>query len=180
MAKAVVFFCYIQNYFFPHMTTQELLSFLQTLGIEQKPYSHPAFETCDISRIFHASERHEGVRAKNLFLRNKKGNRHFLFVLSQEKDFDKTYFREISGQKCGMADDDRLLKYLGVTSGSVSPLSLIHDTENEVELYLDHSLTNASCIHFHPLDKTQSIALTPEELLKFLEAIGHKPNIVKL
>jgi len=162
------------------MTTQELLDFLQLQKISYQSYSHPAFESCDISRKFHLKEGHMGVRAKNLFLRNKKGTRYFLLVLSQEKDFDKARFREISGQKCGMADHEHLKKYLGILPGSVSPLALIHDTEKEVELFLDAEILEASHIHFHPLEKTQSIALPPEEFLKFLKIIDHEPIIEKI
>ncbi len=160
------------------MTPQELLDFLDKLEIQTKPYSHEPFDTCEISKAFHEKNNMAGVRAKNLFLRNKNGKKHFMLVLPHEKQFDKPKFKEISTQKCGMADHIRLYKYLGIMPGSVSPLALINDKENEVKIFIDKSIMEEEVIHFHPLDKTQSIPMKPQDLIKFLETINHEPEII--
>ncbi len=159
------------------MMKNSILDVLKNLEITFEYYEHPSFDTCEVSSEFHVSQGFPGQRAKNLFLRNKNGKQHFLVMLPHHKDFDKTYFREISGQKCGLASDDRLDKYLKVKPGHVSPLALINDTEREVQVYLDEELMNSSYIHIHPGENTSSVQLMPEDLLKFLNHLGYEPAV---
>ena len=159
--------------------SQQIIQKLKDLKIDFILREHPEFLTCDDSRTYYEQHNIEGKRAKNLFLRNKNGKKHFLLILPQEKDYDKPRFKEISTQKCGFADSSRMDKYLKTYQGAVSPFGLLFDEEQVVKLYIDKSLLENSILHFHPNQNNQSIQITADNLLKFLKAINHEPEIIE-
>ncbi len=160
------------NHNFPDVETK-IYERLDSLNIRYNVYEHPHFDSCEVSSKYHASNNLPGVRSKNLFLRNKNGKKHFLLVLPHSIDFNKTRFREISEQKCGFADSERLMKYLGTTPGSVSPFSLICDTQSHTVVYIEDSLLEAEYLHLHPNRNDKSIQIKPQDVLKFIDSLGN-------
>jgi Ala-tRNA(Pro) deacylase len=75
---------------------------------------------------------------------------------------------------------ERLLQYLGVEPGAVTPFALINDGAGEVTVVLDRALLALSPSSFHPLVDTRTTAISPEDLLVFLRASGHEPRILPL
>ena len=67
-----------------------IYNIFQELGITYKLYEHPPFYTCEESTAWYAANICEdlGGESKNLFLRNKKGDRHFLVVVESNKRMD--------------------------------------------------------------------------------------------
>jgi Ala-tRNA(Pro) deacylase len=151
---------------------------LERFKIDYRPYSHPNFSTCEVSSTWHKAQNQPGQRVKNLFLRNKNGKQHFLLLLPHAIEFDKNIFKKLSDQKCGLASDDRLFKYLKLKPGCVSPLSLIHDETKHVQVYIEQSLINAACLHFHAGAPESSVILTPNALLLVLKHWGYQPHVV--
>lgn len=147
-----------------------LLDILKELEIKHEWYEHESMHRCEDTHEWHQAHQLPGARAKNLFLRNKNGKRHFMLILPQEKSFDKDLFREISTQKCGFADEDRMMKYLGVKPGSVSPFCLITDQDGHVEVMIDASLMEEEFLYFHPQRNTASIQLTPADLAVWFDS----------
>lgn len=118
--------------------------------------------------------------AKNLFLRDAKGKRHFLLVADAEKAIDLRQLECVfESSKLSFASEERLDKYLGLTRGSVSPFGLLNDLEHAVELYLDESLADAVNIGVHPNDNTATVLITFENLLSFFRAIGCSVNLIR-
>jgi Ala-tRNA(Pro) deacylase len=148
---------------------------LTTLGIPVARYEHPPAATVES-----AVEHWRGIDAahcKNLFLRNQKGNRHYLVIAGHLKRVDlKTVAMHIGDGKLTFASPERLAKYLGVTPGSVSPFGLIHDRERHVRVYIDRDLKTAQRISFHPNVNTVTLTLTYADFERFLEATG---NVVR-
>ena len=65
---------------------------------------------------------------KNLFLRNKKGDRHYLVILEIAKQADlRQLVKVIGDDRLSFGSPERLMAQLGVTPGSVSPFGLIHE-----------------------------------------------------
>ena len=61
---------------------------------------------------------------------------------------------------------------LKVQKGSVSPFSLIHDTEKKVSVYVDAKLMASSeRILFHPGTNWRTIAVTKDDLSAYLEGV---------
>jgi Ala-tRNA(Pro) deacylase len=70
-----------------------------------------------------------------------------------------------------------MLEVLGVTPGAVTPFGAINDTGGRVTVVLDRALMAHAVINAHPLVNTMTTSIAREDLLKFLEASGHKPRI---
>ena len=152
---------------------QAIRDILQELEIVHDWYEHESMHRCEDTHAWHSESKLPGVRAKNLFLRNKNGKRHFMLILPQEKSFDTPLFREMTTQKCGFASEERMMKYLGVKPGSVSPFCLITDDEAHVEVLIDASLMEEPYLYFHPQRNTASIQILPADLEKWFNHRGN-------
>lgn len=152
---------------------QAIQELLTKLAIDYQWHEHESMHRCEDTHEWHQRMGLPGVRAKNLFLRNKNGKRHFMLILPQEKAFDTPTFREISGQKCGFASEDRMMKYLGVKPGSVSPFCLITDEAAHVEVFVDQDLMTEEYLYFHPQRNTASVQVVPADLEAWLNHRGN-------
>jgi Ala-tRNA(Pro) deacylase len=153
------------------MTPQEerVGAYLKALGISFEPYEHPPIATAEEGEVHWAGI--DAVHCKNLFLRNQKGTRHYLVILAHTKRADlRAVADQIGDGKLSFASPDRLLKYLGVTPGSVSPFGLIHDHDHHVRVYLDRELKLAPRISFHPNINTATFVLAYSDFERFLSS----------
>jgi Ala-tRNA(Pro) deacylase len=161
------------------MTTPEqpVYERLHTLGIMFTQYAHPPVATAEEAQQYWADI--AATHCKNLFLRNQKGNRHYLLILVHPK---RANLRGIADQigdgKLSFASPERLMSHLGVTPGSVSPFGLIHDRSHDVRVVLDQDLKAADRISFHPNINTLTITLSFSDFLRFLEACGNPVQYV--
>ncbi len=153
-------------------------AFLSTHGISFQRFDHPAVFTCEEAMRLLPSDI-PGAHTKNLFLRDKKGSRHFLVVVGYEKQVHlKELAHQIGVQSLSFASPERLQKHLGVTPGSVTLLGLIHDAGHAVEVYMDAALWQAPALLCHPLVNTATLAISHEGIEKFLTVTGHEPRVV--
>lgn len=154
---------------------EQVYRFLDQLGIEYTRHEHPAVFTLEEAKEHWQDLK--GAQCKNLFLRNDKGNRHFLVVLEGEKKADlKEIADKLGAGRLSFASASRLDRYLGLEAGSVSPFGLINDGEQDVEVVLDKDLKKAEAINFHPNVNTATITLSYADFERFLQACGN--NIV--
>src|SRR3954467_4117743 len=133
------------------MTDQEtaVAARLRELGIQYTRHEHPPVSSVDEATAHWAGI--DAMHCKNLFLRNQKGNRHYLVVLMASKRADlKAVAAQIGDGKLSFGSPDRLMTYLGVTPGSVSPFGLINDREHEVRVAVDRDFQTATRLAFHP------------------------------
>lgn len=144
-----------------------VLARLAELGVLVERYEHPPIATGDEGLEHWAGI--EAVHCKNLFLRNQKGTRHYLVILPVTKRADlRAVAEQIGDGKLSFASAERLLKYLKVTPGSVSPFGLIHDHERHVRVFLDRELKAAERISFHPNINTRTVVLSFADFERFL------------
>ena len=158
-------------------TPEELpvLARLEQLDIPFDRYEHPPIATGDEGLEHWAGI--DAVHCKNLFLRNQKGTRHYLVILSVTKRADlRMVADQVGDGKLSFASADRLLRYLGVTPGSVSPFGLIHDADHHVRVFLDRELKSAVRISFHPNINTRTLVLGLADFERYLAATW---NVVK-
>ena len=136
-------------------------------------HEHEAVFTCKEADELRGSIK--GMASKNLFLQNKKKTRFFLVILSSTKQIDLKKFAEVVNEKkISLASGETLYKKLKLTPGSVSPFGLIHDLENEVEVYIDSDISHAETVSFHPNINTVTLDLSNKMFKKFLNSIPHK------
>lgn len=123
----------------------------------------------------------DAAHFKNLFLRNQKGDRHYLVVVAHTKKVD---LQRLAGQigdgKLSFASPERLKAHLGLTPGSVSPFGLINDASRAVRVFLDADITAATRVSFHPNVNTSTLVITAPDFHRFLEACGNPVRTVEI
>ena len=160
-------------------TPEQLFAYFNDLGIEVETVSHEPVFTVEQSQALRGTI--PGGHSKNLFLKDKKSN-YFLVVACEYAQIDlKTLHKVIDARsRLSFGNADRLMEYLGVTPGSVTPFSLINDTENTVSVILDENLFKFDRLNFHPLVNSMSTTIDAGDLPKFVQATGHDPQILKV
>jgi Ala-tRNA(Pro) deacylase len=150
-----------------------VLQVLEELGIAYVRHEHPPVFTVE------QAEKHwtdiAGAHCKNLFLRNKKGNRHYLVVLLSSKQADLRGLNQKLGEdRLSFGSPERLKKYLGLEPGSVSPFGLINDGQKEVTVVVDLDLKKAGRVNFHPNVNTATLSISAADFERFLDWTGHQ------
>jgi Ala-tRNA(Pro) deacylase len=148
---------------------------LAELGIAFERHEHPPVATVEEAERYWAGI--DATHCKNLFLRNQKGNRHYLVVLVHSKRADlRAVADQIGDGKLSFASPERLMAHLGLTPGSVSPFGLINNRDRSVRVVLDRDLERAVRVSFHPNINTATYVVSTADFRRFLEACG---NIVQ-
>ena len=159
------------------MGPASLDTFLAQHGIDAERHEHPPVMTVEESERWVPVL--PGAKTKNLFLRNKKGDRHLLVSVPHDVAVDLAALGEAIGAgRLGFASADRLMKYLGITPGSVSLLALVNDASHAVEFVIDRRLWDAAAVHAHPLVNDATMVLPHRALEQFLAATGHAARII--
>ena len=149
------------------------------IGIQPFRQEHPAVMTVEESERLVPPL--PGAKTKNLFLRDKKGARHFLVTAPAQRPVDlEALGAALGAGRLGFASPDRLMRHLGIAPGAVSLLALANDAERAVAFVIERSLWEAEAVQAHPLVNTATLVLTHDDLVKFLAATGHEPRIVDL
>lgn len=154
----------------------KLQKFLTQNGFDFECHEHQAVMTVAESELL---PKLPGAKTKNLFLRDKKGMKHFLVAIPAALTVDLTVLGDVLGAgRLGFGSPDRLLKHLGVTPGSVSLLALVNDPEHHVQFVIDRSLWEADAVQAHPLINTATMVIPHEGLERFLITTKHTPQII--
>jgi Ala-tRNA(Pro) deacylase len=145
---------------------------LDELGISYSRHEHPPVYTVEEAEKQWTEI--VGAHCKNLFLRNKKGNRHYLVILEASKVADlKSLNRLLGEDRLSFASEQRLMKYLGLETGAVSAFGLINDGENRVNVVIDNDLKEAEAVNFHPNVNTATVGISFPDFEKFLVWCGN-------
>jgi Ala-tRNA(Pro) deacylase len=151
---------------------REVDAALRELDIAYTRHEHPPAATVEEAERYWADI--DATHCKNLFLRNQKGTRHYLVILVASKKADlRAVAEQIGDGKLSFASPERLMMYLGLTPGSVSPFGLIHDRDRRVRVVLDRDLKGASRVSFHPNINTVTLTIAFGDFVRFLDACGH-------
>jgi Ala-tRNA(Pro) deacylase len=158
---------------------EKVCEVLKDLEISFEIHHHPPVFTVE------EAEKHwedvKGTHCKNLFVRNKKGNRHYLVVMESEKRADlKELNRQLGDDRLSFASPERMKRYLGLEPGAVSPFGLINDNKKEVQVILDKDLKNAGWVSFHPNVNTATLTLSFSDFEKYLEWCGNPLRLLPL
>ncbi len=103
------------------MDTPALLQYLDQLSIPYEYHQHAAVFTSEQARQLVPPLK--GASAKNLFLRDRKGHRHFLLSFPDAKSLDlKSLAASLGLSGLSLASPERLQNFLGISPGAVSLL----------------------------------------------------------
>lgn len=160
--------------------SKEIYRILDELNVQYKIYSHQAVYTVEEAEK-HIDASMEGSRCKNLFLRNQKGDKHFIVITDHSKRVDlKELSKSLKEKRISFASEKRLEKYLGLFPGAVSPFGLINDKNKEVVVVIDEDLRNEKKINFHPNINTETVTLLFKDFERFLEWTGNTRFYLKI
>lgn len=152
---------------------EEVYKILDSLNIKYQKFSHEAVYTVEEADNLNLDI--DGNTNKSLFLRNAKGNNHYLVLMNGKKRMDINKLQGLLEEtRLSFASSERLLKYLKLTPGSVSPFGLINDKNHEVIVVVDKELLEFKNLAFHPNINTQTLSLEIEDFKKYLENTGNK------
>jgi Ala-tRNA(Pro) deacylase len=160
-------------------TPEQLLARLGELGISVKTYDHPPLFTVEESKRLRGQL--PGGHCKSLFLKDK-ADQLWLVVALEDRAVDIKRLRKQLGARktLSFGSPELLMEVLGVIPGSVTPFGAINDTAGRVQVVLDQKMLTQDPLNYHPLTNTRTSAISPADLVKFLEACGHKPRIMDL
>ena len=154
----------------------KLLDILRGLGIEATNFEHSPVFTVEQAKALRGKL--SGGHIKNLFLRNKK-EEMWLIVVGEDKPVDLKKLGETLGAgRLSFGSPERLMRYLGVLPGAVTPFAIVNDRDRRVRVVLDQELLGFELVNCHPLVNDRTTALKPADLQRFLEAEGHKPILM--
>ena len=158
------------------MTLEE---FLDVHGFMFKRYEHAAVMTVAESESLALDL--PGAKTKNLFLRDKKGSKHFLVTIPAALTVNLKQLGALLGVAgLSFASPERLLNYLGVLPGSVTLLGLVNDPIHHVQFVIDQALWDAPAVQAHPMVNTATMVVPQAELSRFLAVTGHTPQIISV
>jgi Ala-tRNA(Pro) deacylase len=158
---------------------KKVYDILEEMSIQYEKREHPPVYTCEEAKVFTSDMK--GIHTKNLFLRNKKGNKHYLVVLEDSKTLNiKNFEMKIGEKNLSFASKERLMKHLGLTPGGVSVFGIINDISNAVILILDKSIFEKEHVNVHPNINTSTINLCSIDLKKFIQEYSTDYRIVNI
>ncbi len=158
-------------------TPEQLFDFLRSLDIVFDTQQHEALFTVEQSRDIHRVM--IGAHVKNLFVKDKKSRIFALVCLANSViDLKKIHEKIGASGRVSFVGADLLMELWGVTPGSVTPFGAINDTDHRVSVVLEAQLMAFERVNVHPLVNTMTTGLASADLLRFLEATGHKAEII--
>ncbi|MCH7864214.1 MAG: prolyl-tRNA synthetase associated domain-containing protein [Proteobacteria bacterium] len=160
---------------------KDLLDVFKKLGIEFKLFRHPPFFTVEDCREYR--QHMPGGHCKCLFLKDKKGNM-VLAAAHEDVRLDlKALAKTLGLGRFSFCHPERLEKVLGVTPGAVTPYALMNVPEGSdkaaLTVVVDEKLLIFDIVNFHPLHNEATVAVKPDDLLKFIRHYGFSPKIMK-
>ena len=157
---------------------RSLFERLEELGIVTETHTHAPVFTVEESR--RERGRLLGAHCKSLFLKDKKGVLWLVVALEDRRLDLKALAPLIGAARLSFGSPERLADRLGVVPGAVTPFALINDDKHDVRPVIDSGVTEAERAYFHPLSNDATTAIAPEDLLRFIRALGHDPMVVDL
>jgi len=168
----------------PSEKITKTLNWLEEHGISYEVHYHPPLFTIEEALAYWKDI--DSTHCKNLFMRNHKGNRHYLISFECHKNLDiHSLEHQLHQGKLSFASPERMERCLGVCPGSVCAFGLINDMDlkdadpkelfengHRVKYYLDRDLLKSERVSFHPCDNRASVVLTKDDFLRFLDIWG--------
>lgn len=160
-------------------TPEELYALLDDLGVSYSTRTHaPVFTVAESVGL---RDEIPGGHTKNLFVKDKK-DQYFVLTVEENAAVDLKTVHKVIGaaSRVSFGRPEKMLEYLGVAPGSVTVFGAINDTGNNVTFILDEDLMQNEVINGHPLSNDATTSIERNDLLRFLEATGHTPLVLKV
>ncbi len=151
---------------------------LTELGIQSQTTDHrPVFTVEESGELY---ERIQGAHTKNLFLQDAKGQLFLIIAHHHTLVSLKRLPPVLGSARLSFGKAELLLEVLGVKPGSVTAFALMNDVAHRVRPVIDQTLMTFDVINLHPMENTATTSIAREDLLRFIRASGHSPQIATL
>lgn len=148
----------------------DLYDIFEQLNIDFQEIEHEPVFTVEQAQDI--KSKIEGIGCKNLFLTDKKG-RYILALLDENKRADIRQIEKIAHTShLSFANSSELKNILQLEQGSVTPLAIVNDKENQVLLVIDRDLKDKKLL-LHPNTNTKTVSMAYDDLIKFIEHEKH-------
>jgi Ala-tRNA(Pro) deacylase len=154
----------------------QLFARLDALDIAHQTFSHPPVFT--VAEAAALRGQLPGGHCKSLFLKDKKGGLWLAVVLEERRIDLKRLADALGAPRFSFGKPDLLYEVLGVRPGSVTPFAIANDTEHRVTILLDKQMLEHDPLNYHPLENNRTTAIGSADLLRFIEASGHRLRII--
>ncbi|MFA5850159.1 MAG: prolyl-tRNA synthetase associated domain-containing protein [Bacteroidales bacterium] len=157
----------------------DVLNFLESLSISYTLFRHPPLPTIDKAMEYWIDI--PGTHCKNIFLRNHKGDKHYLVIFECHQELKiHDLEKRLREGKLSFASPERLEANLALSPGSVSPFGLINDKDHKVKVFIDINLFDSDSLTFHPNDNTATIIIKTDDFKKFLKICKNECHFQEL
>lgn len=170
----------IKNEGLKNMNKQEIYNLLKEKNIWHEITEHKA--VYNMAELAEIEIPYPEADAKNLFVRDDKKRNYYLITVKGDKRVDLKEFRKANQTRpLSFASEEDLMKILGLSAGSVTPLGVLNDEERKVTVYLDKDFFDElGLIGVHPNNNTATVWLKAEDLVRMIEEHGNRINVVSV
>jgi len=158
---------------------EKVLDQLETSGLPYRVIEHAA--------VFHVGDEPPQLvgfpMTKNLLLKDRSTGQVYMVVMEGEKRLDISALAAQLGStknRLQFVKFDEVEATVGVPPGHVSIFNLLNREAEAVKIVFDEALLQKSEIGFHPNVNTATVAMKPADVITFLTAHDHDPQIIKL
>ncbi|MFN4024639.1 MAG: prolyl-tRNA synthetase associated domain-containing protein [Hyphomonas sp.] len=155
---------------------EDLFAYLDALGIAHSTTWHEAMFTVGQSATLKADM--PGAHTKNLFLKDADGALVMIAAEAHNQLKLNQLHRRIGTRRLSFGPAELMTDVLGIMPGSVTAFALMNDRPARVRFLVDHILAEAETVNFHPLTNTGTTAISQTSFRRFVEATGHRFEIV--
>lgn len=153
-------------------TKEQLLQYLQENHINYQLYTHDPLFTCEQALEIVAKLNMPGMGVKNLFLKDDQKKLHLISAAYSTTINLKEVGKNLGLKGLRFADETLLMNHLYVKPGSVTPLALINDQKQQVQMILDAELFKQKFLQVHPLKNEATVVIAPSDLVIFFNLIN--------
>jgi Ala-tRNA(Pro) deacylase len=152
---------------------------LEELKISYEYYESPRdFSSEDDGKFW---KQINAERCKNLFLRNHKGNQHFLVISKYFEEFNVKILEDFFKKgKISFASEKRMDKWIKTKPGAISVFSLLNDNENHIRVFIDEELKNTEYVTFLPNMHNAILKISTKDFIRLLDYSGNPWEFFKL
>ena len=105
-----------------------------------------------------------------------------MLMLRADKNFvSKKVAHMVGSSRMSFGSPEKLAELMNTVPGSVSPLELLFDTENQVQLLIDSDLLKAPYVTMHAVNNTLTMRIRTEDFMdKVLPGLHHEPIVIDI
>jgi len=154
---------------------QKVFDVMESMNIPYEVVEHqPVYTIEEMEAIEELNNNSKDLVVKNLFIRDDKKQRFFLIVLHKDKKVNLKGLRQkLNSRPLTFASEKYLEKYLGLSTGAVSPFGVINDTDCTVEVVFDKDILEYERIGVHPNDNTATVWIRPQDMEMIIKNHGN-------